>query len=190
MAVVGRISDSLRDHFLLATPALSEGFFAGSLTYICEHSESGAMGIVVNQPLDINLAHLFEHLDLPTDRIIPGEPVLAGGPVQIDHGFVLHQEQGHWDSTLRVNAEVCLTTSKDILTAISEGAGPTEHLIALGYAGWAEGQLEAELPQNSWLTVKASSDILFRTATEHRLLAAGNTLGIDIRLMSGSAGHA
>lgn len=190
MSLIAKTTDSLRDHFLLATPALSEGFFAGSLTYICEHGESGAMGIVINQPLDIDLEHIFEHLELPTDQIPKGDPVLAGGPVQVDHGFVLHEEPGEWDSTLQVSRQVWLTTSKDILNAISGGVGPENHLIALGYAGWAEGQLEAELADNAWLTVKACPDILFRTPTEHRLLAAGKQLGIDIRLMSNTAGHA
>ena len=181
---------SLKNHFLMATPALSHGFFAGSLTFICEHNEAGAMGIVVNQPLQIDLGQILQHLDLTKANEPPGQAVLAGGPVQVDHGFVLHTGDGKWDSTLGIATDIWLTTSKDILVAIANGTGPSKHLIALGYAGWAAGQLEGELLQNSWLTVPARADILFEIPCEERLQAAGQSLGIDIRLMSAAAGHA
>jgi len=184
------LPQSFKNHFLMATPALETGFFAGSLTYICEHNEAGAMGVVVNQPLAIDLANILEHLDLPSPTQSAGQPIMAGGPVQVDHGFVLHSGGGDWDSTLEVSSDISLTTSKDILAAIARGAGPPDHLITLGYAGWAPGQLEQELLQNSWLTVPASSDILFKVPCDERLQAAGFSLGIDIRLLSAATGHA
>ncbi len=187
---IPRTSDSLRDHFLIATPALSEGFFTRTVTYICEHGESGAMGIVINQPLEVELTEILEHLDIEVSCKPTDETVLAGGPVQIEHGFVLHRGAGDWESSLKVSDQVWLTTSRDILVAIAAGEGPAEHLVALGYAGWEAGQLEDELAQNSWLTVKANPEILFNIPLEQRLSAAGQQLGIDISLMSGEAGHA
>lgn len=185
-----RTTDSLRDHLLLATPALSEGFFSRTVTYICEHGEAGAMGIVINQPLEVELQEILEHLDIEVTDAPNDRTVLAGGPVQIDHGFVLHRPGGDWDSTLKISDQVYLTTSRDVLAAIAAGTGPADHLVALGYAGWGAGQLEEELAQNSWLTVKADPEILFKTDCVDRLHRAGQTLGIDIRLMSGDAGHA
>jgi putative transcriptional regulator len=186
-----RSSDCLRDHFLLAMPGLSEGIFSQSITYICEHGESGAMGIVINQPLDLSVAEIFEHLEITPRRDFSGESVMAGGPVQIDHGFVLHRNcAAAWESSLKVTPEITLTTSCDILRAIANNEGPEDHLIALGYAGWAAGQLEQELSDNSWLTLPANSDIIFRTSPERRLAAAAALLGIDMNLISGEAGHA
>lgn len=186
---IPRTSDSLRDHLLLATPALSEGFFAHTVTYICEHGESGAMGIVINQPLEVELGEILEHLDLDSDQLSCDATVLAGGPVQIDHGFVLHRDHGDWEASLKVSDDIWLTTSRDILAAIATGAGPREHLIALGYAGWGPGQLEEELARDGWLTVRADPDILFHTHYRDRLDQAAKKIGIDIRLMSGEAGH-
>ena len=185
-----RISDSLRDHLLIATPALSEGFFARTVTYLCEHGESGAMGIVINQPLEVRLGEILEHLEITCADDLTEETVFAGGPVQIDHGFVLHNGSQAWDSSLKVSESVWLTTSRDILKAIGASEGPPQHIVALGYAGWEAGQLEEELAQNSWLTVPADSDILFDTPYPDRLKAAGRKLGFDISLMSGEAGHA
>ena len=187
---IPRTTDSLRDHLLIATPAIEGGFFNRSVTYLCEHGESGAMGVVINQPLDVELTEIFEHLDLPNEHAPADNTVLAGGPVQVEHGFVLHTGEPRWDSTMAVGRDVLLTTSRDILAAIASGTGPEQYLVALGYAGWSAGQLEEELAQNSWLTVPASNAILFGTALEDRLAAAGRLLGIDIDLMSGQAGHA
>ncbi len=190
-ASTARTSDCLRDHFLLAMPSLDEGIFAHSVTYICEHGESGAMGIVINQPLDLSVGEIFEHLQIDARRDFADVPVLAGGPVQIDHGFVLHRNGSeHWEASLKVTPEITLTTSRDILRAIANDAGPPDHLIALGYAGWSAGQLERELAENSWLTLPANSDIIFSTPTEQRLGAAAAQLGIDMNLISGEAGHA
>ena len=186
-----RSSDCLRDHFLLAMPGLSEGIFSHSITYICEHGESGAMGIVINQPLDLSVSEIFEHLDITPGKDFSDIPVMAGGPVQIDHGFVLHRNcTSTWESSLKVTPLITLTTSCDVLRAIANNEGPREHLIALGYAGWTAGQLEQELAENSWLTLPADSDIIFKTNPEQRLGAAAAQLGIDMNLISGEAGHA
>jgi len=186
-----RSSDCLRDHFLLAMPGLDEGIFAHSITYICEHGESGAMGIVINQPLDLSVGEIFEHLQIETEGDFNELPVLAGGPVQIDHGFVLHRNcEKTWEASLKITPEITLTTSRDILRAIAAGDGPKDHLIALGYAGWAAGQIEQELAANSWLTLPADSDIIFSTPAEARLGAAAAQLGIDMNLISIEAGHA
>jgi putative transcriptional regulator len=190
-ANTARSSDCLRDHFLLAMPSLDQGIFAHSITYICEHGESGAMGIVINQPLDLSVGEIFEHLQISSRQDFSDMPVMAGGPVQIDHGFVLHRKcDRSWEASLRVTSEITLTTSRDILRAIAEEEGPQDHLIALGYAGWAAGQLEQELAENSWLTMPADSDILFAVPAEQRLSAAAARLGIDMNLISGEAGHA
>lgn len=184
-------SDSLRDHFLLAMPGLSSGVFSQSITYICEHGESGAMGIVINQPLELTVGEIFEHLQINIINKFSDTPVLAGGPVQMDHGFVLHRNcDASWESTLKVTDEIKLTTSRDILRAIAGGKGPQDHLIALGYAGWAAGQLEQELADNAWLTLPGDSDIIFSTSSEERLGAAAALLGIDMNLICAQAGHA
>jgi putative transcriptional regulator len=186
-----RSGDCLRDHFLLAMPCLSEGIFSQSITYICEHGESGAMGIVINRPLDLSLGEIFEHLQINAGGDFSAEPVMAGGPVQIDHGFVLHRNcDKPWEASLQVTPEITLTTSRDILRAIAIGKGPRDHLIALGYAGWGAGQLEQELAANSWLTLPSNSDVIFSTPVEQRLGAAAAQLGIDMNLISSQAGHA
>lgn len=186
-----RSSDCLRDHFLLAMPTLTEGIFSHSITYICEHGESGAMGIVINQPLDLSVAEIFDHLQITPCQDYSAMPVMAGGPVQIDHGFVLHRNcDTVWEASLKVTSGITLTTSRDILRAIADDEGPQDHLIALGYAGWSAGQLEQELAENSWLTLPADSDIIFCTPAEQRLGAAAAQLGIDMNLISGDAGHA
>ncbi|HDY81818.1 MAG TPA: YqgE/AlgH family protein [Halieaceae bacterium] len=190
-ANTAKSSDCLRDHFLLAMPCLSEGIFSHSVTYICEHGESGAMGIIINQPLDLSVDEIFEHLQIKIRRDFSDMPVMAGGPVQIDHGFVLHRKcDTRWEASLKVTSEITLTTSRDILRAIANDNGPDDHLIALGYAGWAAGQLEHELAENSWLTLPANSDIIFSTPADQRLGAAAALLGIDMNLISGKAGHA
>lgn len=190
-ANTSRSGDCLRNHFLLAMPSLEEGIFSQSITYICEHGESGAMGVVINQPLDLSLGEIFEHLDIEAGPEFNDQAVLAGGPVQIDHGFVLHRgNREDWEASLSVTDEISLTTSRDILRAIAVGKGPDDYLIALGYAGWSAGQLEQELADNSWLTLPANSDIIFATPHERRLSAAAAQLGVDMNLISGQAGHA
>jgi putative transcriptional regulator len=184
-------SHSLRDHFLLAMPNLSEGIFAQSITYICEHGESGAMGIVINQSLDLSVEEIFEHLQISACSDFSNRSVMAGGPVQMDHGFVLHRNcETLWEASIKVTPEITLTTSRDILRAIANDTGPQDHLIALGYAGWAAGQLEQELAENSWLTLPGNGDIIFETSADQRLGAAAALLGVDMNLISGQAGHA
>ena len=189
MSLIPNHAESLKDHFLIATPTLSGGFFAKSLTYICEHNAEGAMGLVVNQPMDIPLKEIFEQLDLNTQHGNSDQSVLAGGPVHIEHGFLLHNEAGSGESTVQIGDCTWLTTSKDILAAIANGHNTGKTLVTLGYAGWSAGQLEDELANNAWLTVKADNEILFETPYDQRLQAAGRRLGIDIHLMSDSVGH-
>lgn len=181
---------TLRGHFLIATPAIHRGFFNRSLTYLCRHDESGAMGIVVNQRLDITFIEMAEHLAIPTDAEVPDFPILAGGPIRKDHGFVLHAPMGEWEGSQAVCHDIGLTTSRDILCALAKGEGPREYLVALGYAGWAPGQLEAEIADNSWLTVAADRQTLFHSETSQKLAEAGRMLGINVDLLTANAGHA
>ena len=180
----------LRNHFLLAMPSLTDPLFSRSVTYICDHSEHGAMGIVLNQPLGITLTDVFQQLALNTNSLSGRIPVLAGGPVNTQRGFVLHRDQGSWDSTLRITSEICLTASRDIVAAIADDSGPKSAQFALGYAGWSAGQLEEEIANNAWLTVEADSSIIFDTPVDQRWSAAAASLGIDLNLISSVAGHA
>ncbi len=182
---------NLTNHFLIAMPAMTDPFFAKSLTSVCEHNAQGAMGIVVNRPISLTLSELFAQINMPL-KAAELEDVLVhfGGPVQTDRGFVLHDAGGPWQSTLRVNDKIGLTTSKDILQAVGEGQGPRHMLVTLGYAGWAEGQLEKELAENAWLSVPATEHILFDLPPEERLPAAMALLGIDYATLSDEAGHA
>lgn len=182
---------NLSQHFLIAMPAMTDPYFAKSLTYVCEHNEEGALGIVVNRPIDLTLGELFEQIKLPLGlNDLKELPIHFGGPVQTDRGFVLHDPVGKWQSTLTVNERIGLTTSKDILQAVGEGQGPQKMLVTLGYAGWGQGQLEQELAQNAWLTVKATEEILFDVPADKKLPAAMALLGIDFATLSDEAGHA
>ena len=182
---------NLSHHFLIAMPAMADPFFAKSLTYVCEHNDQGALGIVINRPISLTLQELFDQIELPLHAAdLQNVPVHFGGPVQTDRGFVLHEPLGEWQSTLDVNGKVGLTTSKDILEAVGEGKGPENLLVTLGYAGWSQGQLEDELAQNAWLTVAASEHVLFELPAEERLPAALAMLGVDYATLSESAGHA
>jgi len=181
---------NLTHHFLIAMPAMADPHFARSLTFICEHNDRGALGIVVNRPIEMNLQTLLEQVSIPPGADLKDVPVHFGGPVQIDRGFVLHAPLGQWQSTLAVSSEIGLTTSKDILQAVARGEGPGKLLVTLGYAGWAPGQLEQELAQNAWLTVQAKSEVIFDLRAEERLQAAMGLLGIDPASLSEQAGHA
>lgn len=188
-------STSLANHFLIAMPAMADPNFSRTLTYVCEHNAEGALGIIVNRPLDLSLGTLFERVGMP---LAPSEnqsryndlPVYFGGPVQTDRGFVLHRPVGSWQSTLNVSTEIGLTSSRDILQAMSDDGEPSEVLVSLGYAGWAAGQIEWELSQNAWLTVAAAPNIIFALPPEERLPAAMQLLGIDFANLSEVAGHA
>jgi len=184
-------SVNLTHHFLIAMPAMVDPHFANSLTYVCEHNPEGALGIVVNKPIDMTLSALFEQIEIPIgDRALRDTSVHFGGPVQIDRGFVLHRPLGNWQSTLAISDNLGLTTSKDVLEAVGRGEGPKDMFISLGYAGWSAGQLEQELAQNAWLTVAADADVLFDLPPEGRLPAAMRLLGIDFSRLSDDVGHA
>ena len=182
---------NLTNHFLIAMPNMVDPYFARTLTYICEHNDQGALGLVVNRPIDMTLKALFERLSLQMgDNRSADAPIYFGGPVQTDRGFVLHAPAGEWQATLRVKDLIGLTTSKDILEAVGRGEGPERILVTLGYAGWSPGQLEHELSQNAWLTVEARDGIIFDTPSEERLPAAMELLGVDYARLQDSAGHA
>jgi putative transcriptional regulator len=184
-------SVNLTRHFLIAMPAMVDPHFAKSLTFICEHNEQGALGVVVNRPIDMSLHTLLEQIDIePASVAAKRIPVHYGGPVQTDRGFVLHSPAGRWQSTLTVGDDIGLTTSKDILQAVARGEGPPQILVTLGYAGWAPGQLEREMAQNAWLTVAADPHILFETPADQRYDAGLKLLGIDLSMLSDDAGHA
>jgi len=182
---------SLSNHFLIAMPTLEDPNFHHTTTYICEHDEYGALGVVINRPLDIQLGEILLHMDIRTDNIeVASQPVYMGGPVQSDRGFVLHEPPGDWEATLKVTDDIGITSSRDILAAIAEGRGPKNALVTLGYAGWGAGQLEQELASNTWLSGPASADIVFRTPAERRWLAAAELIGVDLHLLTSDPGHA
>ncbi|HSG02819.1 MAG TPA: YqgE/AlgH family protein [Marinobacterium sp.] len=186
------LNNQLKDQFLLSMPHLQSDYFGGSLIYLCEHSDEGAMGLVVNKGSDLNFTEILEQLEIePRIPSLDGVPVFAGGPVNTDRGFLLHgPAAGEWKSTLKLRDNLYLSTSIDILEALARGEGPKDYLIALGYSGWGPGQLEDELGRNLWLSCPANLDILFATDPEQRLTAAAKQLGIDINLLSDQAGHA
>jgi len=182
---------SLTNHFLIAMPGLKDPNFSRTVTYVCEHTEHGAMGIVINRPMDIRLGDVLDQLDIePTVAGVADTRVYLGGPVQTDRGFVIHSGPVEYDSTLAVTPDIRVTTSRDVLEAIALGRGPAQTLIALGYAGWGGGQLEEELSANAWLSGPADADIIFSRSPGERWLAAAQLLGIDLNLLSGEAGHA
>jgi putative transcriptional regulator len=185
------VAIDLTHHFLIAMPNMVDPYFAKSLTYICEHNDQGALGVVINRPIDLSLQALFERINLAFEaQDLRDVPVYFGGPVQTDRGFVLHQPVGKWHSTLKVRGSLGLTTSKDILEAVGNGSGPAKLLVTLGYSGWAAGQLEHELAQNAWLTVEAGEQIIFDLPAEERLPAAMELLGVNFASLSEDAGHA
>lgn len=190
-------STSLQSQFLLSMPQLLDPNFRGTLSYICEHDELGAMAITINRPSEIMLYELFEQLEIPiTAENIQAknqsdeQVVYIGGPVQQDRGFILHTDKRPWQSTLEINDHMRLTTSKDILEAIAQGNGPDNYLITLGYAGWSEGQLEEELLANAWLNCPADDDILFHTKSQDKLSKTMEKLGINSSQLNGQIGHA
>jgi putative transcriptional regulator len=188
-------SVNLTGQFLIAMPNMVDPNFAKTLTYVCEHNDNGALGLVINRPTDMSLQTLLERINLPGHvNELGGVPVYFGGPVQTDRGFVLHKPVGNWQSTLSVGGAIGLTTSKDILEAVGNGDGPSGILVTLGYAGWAPGQLENELGQNAWLTVSGETetiaDVIFDLPADQRLPAAMRLLGIDLTRLSDEVGHA
>jgi putative transcriptional regulator len=184
-------SQYLTNQFLIAMPGLEDPNFFHSVTYICEHNDQGALGLVINRPLDMQLGEILQHIKLqhsePEARQIQ---VHLGGPVQQDRGFVLHEPLGEWEATLKVTDRIGITSSLDILQAIAKNEGPERSLITLGYAGWGAGQLEQEMAENAWLSGPADPEILFNSPDEERWKAAAASLGVDLDLLSGEAGHA
>lgn len=182
---------NLTSQLLVAMPGFDDPGFAQTVTLICEHGDKGALGIVLNKPLPMRLADVLSQMKLSTHSDTLGEqPVLRGGPVHQDRGFVLHRPGGEWDSTHKISDSIQVTTSRDILAAMARGEGPQDAFIALGYAGWEPGQLEQEILDNAWLTVPASDAVLFDLPYEERWPAAWRLLGVDVNTVSSQAGHA
>ena len=186
---------NLTHHFLIAMPGLEDESFARTVVYLCEHSERGALGLIINKPSDITLKGLFDKVDLSLRREdLRSEPVFQGGPVQTERGFVLHETRNDtgpaYNSTLTIPGGLAMTTSKDVLEAMAEGTGPRKVLITLGCSGWQAGQLEDEIGRNGWLTVGADPVVIFDTPIEARYHRALSLLGFDPRMLSQEAGHA
>lgn len=182
---------NLTGHFLIAMPAMTDPYFAKSLTLICEHNADGAIGIVINRPIDMQFDTLFQQINLDLkDNPLASSAVHFGGPVQTERGFVLHQPAEAWQSTIAVSSDTALTTSRDILEALANGNGPEKILITLGYAGWSSGQLEQEIGLNAWLSVPADSAVIFDLPDTDKLDAAMELLGVNFGQLSEGAGHA
>lgn len=182
---------SLTNHFLIAMPGLTDPNFFHSVTYVCEHNSEGAMGIVINRPLEITLSEVLESMEITApERDFSDVAIFLGGPVEPERGFVLHRPAGQWESSITIADAMALTTSRDIVAAIAEGSGPQHFLIALGYAGWGAGQLEEEMANNAWLSVPADFDRLLSTPVELRWETAAALLGVDLKTLSSDIGHA
>jgi putative transcriptional regulator len=186
---------NLTNQFLIAMPGMADERFAGSVVYLCEHNDQGALGLVINKPIDITLGNLFEKVDLSLDATgLADQPVFFGGPVQTERGFVLHEQRSDaalaFSSTLCVPGGLAMTTSKDVLEAMAQGLGPQRVLVTLGYSGWSAGQLEDEIGRNGWLNVDAQPEVIFDTPVALRYERALRLLGIDPRMLSTDAGHA
>ncbi|VXC53943.1 conserved hypothetical protein [Massilia sp. 9I] len=185
---------NLANHFLIAMPSIQDPIFGGTVVYICEHNEKGVLGVVINKPTDMTMEVLFDRVDL---KLAPGlrssvveQPIMFGGPVQDDRGFVLHTPSGRYSSSVTVTDDVAFTTSIDVLEAVASGSGPHRMLVSIGYAGWSPGQLEEEILRNGWLTVGADAKVLFDLPIEERYTAAIKLLGIDPLMLATEAGHA
>ena len=181
----------LINQFLIAMPSLNDPNFSRSVTYICQHNDEGAMGIVINQPLQLTLGEVLSDLDLPTSQEDTRDrAVFLGGPVQCERGFVLHQPVGEWEATLNVSDEIGVTASRSILASIANGQGPKNSIVALGYAGWGPGQLDDEIQANGWLSVPADDTIVFGNDLAGKWQSAVAKLGIDANFLSSESGHA
>jgi putative transcriptional regulator len=196
MDVMAAQQINLTNQFLIAMPGMGDGTFAGTVVYLCEHTEKGALGLVINKPIDITLKNLFEKVELSLEREdLAQAPVYFGGPVQTERGFVLHEPTGNdaeggYNSSLKIEGGLEMTTSKDVLEALASGAGPKKVLVTLGYSGWAAGQLEDEMSNNGWINVQAQPGIIFDTPVAERYDKALSLLGIDAGMLSSAAGHA
>lgn len=179
---------NLKNHFLIAMPKLEGSVFARCVIYLCEYNADGAMGLILTRPLDVAFSDICEQLELPSLPSV-NPLILEGGPVSLEHGFILHREQGSWKSSLAIAEDVYLTSSGDVLEAIAVGSGPRYYRIALGYAGWSAGQLDAELRDNTWLTLEATPELVFDTPAEQLYEAALATLGVSLELLMGESGR-
>lgn len=178
--------------FLVAMPEMMDPRFAHSITYILDHSDEGAVGLVINKPMDLKVSSLLDEIDMPVRVPLrhPDAKVLCGGPVAPNVGFVLHRDVGDWAATREADGGIYVTSSRDILEAIAEGRGPDDYLVALGYAGWGPGQLEAEMVMNTWLSCPVDQNIIFHLPLDQRWLAAARGMGVDMTLLSHQVGHA
>jgi len=184
------VPTNFSNQFLIAMPQVVEGSLAGSVIYICEHTERGALGLVINRPTDLTLSGLLARIDLKLEiELVDDLPVFLGGPVQADRGFVLHSPVRDYTSSIQMG-NLALTTSRDVLQAVAEGTGPERLFVTLGYAGWGAGQLEAEMAQNAWLNVDADTSVIFDVPPEDRYAAALKLLGVDPLMLASGAGHA
>jgi putative transcriptional regulator len=185
---------NLANHFLIAMPQMQDPIFGGTVVYICEHNDKGVLGVVINKPTDMTMDTLFDRIDLKLAEglraSVVNDPIMFGGPVQDDRGFVLHTPGAPYSSSLTVTDEVAFTTSIDVLEAVANGDGPRRMLVSIGYAGWSPGQLEDEIGRNGWLTVGADARVLFDLPIEERYTAAIRLLGIDPLMLASEAGHA
>lgn len=181
----------LTNHFLIAMPAMQDPNFHQTVTYICQHNEEGALGIVINRTIDLTVGDVFNQMKISgTVSTRSDAPVHFGGPVQMERGFILHEDIGSWDSTLKIGSLTGLTTSRDILEAMANNSGPSRAILALGYAGWGAGQLEREIIENAWLNGPADNELIFSTPVQERWSSAAGLLGVDLSLLSSDAGHA
>jgi len=184
-------SSNLTNQFLIAMPSLADPNFHQTVTYLCDHNDEGAMGLVINRPLELEFAELLSFLKIEDTRNQhPYIPIYQGGPVQTERGFVLHEGIGEWEASLAVTDNIAVTLSQDIIEAIAHGNGPERFLIALGYAGWGSGQLEGELAANAWLNGQADPAIIFDTPIEQRWTASAQLLGVELKNLSTDVGHA
>jgi putative transcriptional regulator len=191
MNVKKKTITSLKNHFLLAMPGLQDPNFSQSVVYLCEHTADGAMGLIINQQMDIPVNAIFKQMKLTYNEDCGGEFIFDGGPVARDRGFILHPSVSKvWESTISICDEISLTASKDILSDIAIGEGPKNAMITLGYSSWSAGQLEEELASNTWLTIPSSSAIIFNTACHRRASAAASSIGLDLDMLSSDMGHA
>lgn len=181
---------NLRNTLLIAMPSMDDPNFDHTVTLICQHDEEGAFGVTINRPLEVTIGELLAQLDIELNDIqLSNRVAMSGGPVQSEQGFILHNTNRVWESTLHIAENLSITSSKDILTDIAAGNGPDQFLLVLGCAGWSPGQLEEEIKENSWLTCMANNSILFDMPYPHRWRGAASTLGIDVNLLGTAAGH-
>ncbi|MGL6261386.1 YqgE/AlgH family protein [Vibrio sp. WXL210] len=186
---------NLTNHFLVAMPGMQDPYFKNSVVYICEHNEEGAMGLIINAPINVTVGNILEQAEIASgqERVVTEslqQPVLNGGPVAEDRGFVLHKPKDYYESSIQMTDDLTVTTSRDILSVLGTEAEPSNYLVTLGYSGWTAGQLESELAENSWLTIEADASLIFDTPNDEKWRKAVEKLGIDPAQLSSLSGHA